>query len=215
MKKIRLDKADVLSALLCMMLIIPGAAVYGRLPDRIATHFDISGSPGQYVSKGFAVFGIPVIIAAIQLVFCAVTNIFCGTDKRDTLNSIIRFVVPAAYYIAQLSILLYALGQLKSVASVVCTFMAIVFVISGNYMPKVRRNMFLGFRTPHTLRYGEVWDKTHRLAGVVCILGGIVMIPVSLMKEYSAASVIVAVMIALPLVYSEAVYHRVNKKDKE
>lgn len=215
MKKIRLDKADVISALLCMLLIIPGAVVYGRLPDRIATHFDISGNPGQYVSKGFAVFGIPVVIAAIQLVFCAATNIFCGTDKRDTLNSIIRFVVPAAYYIAQLSILLYALGQLKSVASVVCTFMAVVFVISGNYMPKVRRNMFLGFRTPHTLRYQEVWDKTHRLAGVVLVICGIVMIPFSLMKNYSAVAVIIAVMVIIPLIYSEKVYYSVNKKKHE
>lgn len=215
MKRIKLSKADILSALLCAMLIIPGVSVYGRLPDRIATHFDISGSPGQYVSKGFAVVGIPLVISAIQLMLCLVTNLFYQTDKRDMLNRVIRFIVPTVFYFAQLCILLYALGRIKDPTSVVCTFMAVLLVIAGNYMPKVRRNMFLGFRTPHTLRYQEVWDKTHRFAGVMCVICGIVMMPFSLMKLYSAVAVIIAVMLIIPLIYSEVVYHSVDQKKHE
>lgn len=62
MKKIKLNKADWISALLCTVVIIPEISVYSRLPDRIATNFDIYGQPNQYSSKNFAVFGIPLVM---------------------------------------------------------------------------------------------------------------------------------------------------------
>lgn len=212
MKRIKLSKADLISALLCTALVIPGVSVLGRLPDRVATNFDISGKPVQYSSKYFAVFGIPILMTAIQLILCLVTNIFHLSDKRDIVNRIIRFVTTAIYYLAQSFILLYALGQIKDAASVICTFIAVVLVIGGNYMPKVRRNMFLGVRTPHTLRYQEVWDKTHRLSGAVLIICGILMIPFSLMRNYSAVAIIIAVMAIIPLVGSEVIYHSEKQK---
>lgn len=215
MKKIRLSKADLISALLCTVVIIPGISVYSKLPDRIATNFDIYGQPNQYASKNFAVFGIPLVMTVIQLILCLITNLFHQTDKRDFINRAIRFISPATLCFAQLYILLYSLGQIKNPTSVVCTFMAVLFVIAGNYMPKIRRNMFLGIRTPHTLRNQEVWDKTHRFSGVVFFICGIVMIPFSLVNNFIAVIMIIAIMIIIPIIYSEMVYRLVNQKMHE
>lgn len=38
-----------------------------------------------------------------------------------------------------------------------------LFVIIGNYMGKIRKNYFIGFRLPWTLDNEEAWNKTHRL----------------------------------------------------
>lgn len=212
MKKIRLSKADLISALLCTAVIIPEISVYSKLPEKIATHFNFNGQPDQYSSKNFAVFGIPIIMTVMQLILCLITNLFYQTDKRDLINRAICFICPVVLFFAQLYMLLYSLGKIKDPASVFFTFTAVLFVIAGNYMPKIRRNMFLGIRTPHTLSDQEVWDKTHRFSGIIFFICGIVMIPVSLVNNFSAVAVLIAIMIIIPIVYSEIIYRWVNQK---
>ncbi len=41
-------------------------------------------------------------------------------------------------------------------------------------MPKMRRNWLMGIRTPWTLSDERVWDKTHRFAGPLFMLGGLI-----------------------------------------
>lgn len=214
-KAIRLSRADVMSAVLCALLIIPGASVYDRLPDRVATNFGINGQPQQYSSKGFAVFGMPLIMTAIQLTLCLITNMFQKTDTRDLINRIIRLVNPIVFYISQLLLLLFALGQINNPVSMVITFMGFFGIIEGNYMPKMRRNMFLGIRTPHTLADQEVWDKTHRFAGMLYIICGILIIPLSLVSNYIAAALIITFQIVMPFIYSEAVYRAEKAKAQD
>lgn len=215
MKRIRLSKADWISVLLCALVIIPGISVYNKLPDRIVTNFNIYGQPDKYSSKNFAVFGIPLVMTILQLILCIITNLFHQTDKRDFINRAVRFISPAVLCFAQLSILLYSFGQIKNPTAVICTLTAVAFVIMGNYMPKIRRNMFLGIRTPHTLLNQEVWDKTHRFTGVIFFICGIVMIPFSLVNDYIAVFIIMSVMVIISIVYSEVVYHLVNQKMHE
>lgn len=210
MRKISLNKADLLSVLICAAVMIPGISVYSKLPDRIATNFDIYGEPSHYSSKSFTVFGIPLIMTAIQLILCLITNLFHKTGKRDIINGALRFVSPVILYFAELSIILYSLGQMKNPTSVLVTFMAVLIVIAGNYMPKIRRNMFVGIRTPHTLGNQEVWDKTHRFAGVIFTVCGIVMIPFSLVDNWIAVVAILAVTMIIPVIYSEKVYRSVK-----
>ena len=206
MKKIRLNKADLISVLFCVSIVIPGISIYSKLPDRIVTNFDIYGQPYQYASKNFAVFGIPLIATVLQVIFCIITNLFHQTDKRDLINRAVRFILPAALYFAQGFILLYALGQLRNIFSVVCTIMAVLLVVLGNYMPKIRRNLFLGVRTPHTLRNQEVWDITHRFSGAFYFVCGIAMIPFSLVNNFIAALTILITSKIVPIIYSEIVY---------
>ena len=50
-----------------------------------------------------------------------------------------------------------------------------LFVVLGNYMPKMRRNFFVGIRTPWTLADEDVWFRTHRLGGVLFVIGGVLL----------------------------------------
>ena len=49
----------------------------------------------------------------------------------------------------------------------------IVFVVSGNYLPKSRQNYTIGIKLPWTLADVDNWNKTHRLAGALWIAAGI------------------------------------------
>ena len=54
--------------------------------------------------------------------------------------------------------------------------MGLVFIIIGNYLPKCKQNYTVGIKLPWTLNSEENWNKTHRLAGYVFMLCGIMQI---------------------------------------
>jgi hypothetical protein len=60
-------KTLVITSLICLLPIIVGALVYKRLPETIATHFDLNGNPDGWSSRAFAVFGLPAILLAVNL----------------------------------------------------------------------------------------------------------------------------------------------------
>jgi len=41
----------------------------------------------------------------------------------------------------------------------------ILFAVLGLFLPLVKRNYFVGIKTPWTIHSEQVWDKTHKLAG--------------------------------------------------
>ena len=58
----------------CIVILLPmffGLALWNRLPERMPTHFDFSGTADDYSGRPFAVIGLPLFILAMQL-FCAV-----------------------------------------------------------------------------------------------------------------------------------------------
>ena len=58
----------------CVVILLPmffGLALWNRLPERMPTHFDFSGTADDYSGRPFAVIGLPLFILAMQL-FCAV-----------------------------------------------------------------------------------------------------------------------------------------------
>ena len=49
-----------------------------------------------------------------------------------------------------------------------------LFILIGNFLPKTRSSWALGIRTPWTLSNETVWQRTHRLAGPLFMLAGLV-----------------------------------------
>src|SRR5262245_17683179 len=52
--------------------------------------------------------------------------------------------------------------------------MFLFFALLGNVLGKVKRNFFMGVRTPWTLASETVWTRTHRLAAWLWTGGGLV-----------------------------------------
>ena len=105
-----------------------------------------------------------------------------------------------------------------------------MFVVMGNYMPKVTRNRTMGIKIKWTLASDENWAATHRVAGRVWFFGGFVVmlgafLPTNAMMIASLPAILLLVLI--PRVYSYVFYKKqlargeidetktlVTKKDK-
>jgi uncharacterized membrane protein len=58
--------------------------------------------------------------------------------------------------------------------------LGLLFVLLGNVIGKVRRNFWLGVRTPWTLANERVWYATHRLAAKTMVAGGLLTLAAAL-----------------------------------
>ncbi|HEU5374650.1 MAG TPA: SdpI family protein [Ktedonobacteraceae bacterium] len=54
-----------------------------------------------------------------------------------------------------------------------------LFIFTGNYLGKLRRNFWMGIRTPWTLSSDATWERTHRVGGWLSVTCGLLCIPLS------------------------------------
>ena len=101
----------------------------------------------------------------------------------------------------------YALGIPFNVGRMVMPFLGVILVVTGNYMPKIRKNPTMGIRLPWTLGDEENWDKTHRFAAPVWVVCGFLLIVMGLIgyTQWPAFAVFLA-MFLLPMAYSFALH---------
>ncbi|MDZ4181965.1 MAG: SdpI family protein [Candidatus Cloacimonadaceae bacterium] len=93
----------------------------------------------------------------------------------------------------------------------------LLFIFLGNILPKVPKNFFIGIKTPWTLSSDLVWEKTHRMGGLLFVLVGLLMIVKGVIlidhSGFQKASAVVALgMLLYPLLYSFIVYKAVEKE---
>ena len=100
------------------------------------------------------------------------------------------------------------------VVTVITLLVGGLFVVVGNYLGKVRRNFFVGIRTPWTLASDEVWARTHRVGGWLFVLAGIAIVASAggsrqLLPVVLLASVGTAALISVA--YSYVVYRKLHR----
>lgn len=86
---------------------------------------------------------------------------------------IVNAALACFFLLLHIVTLAYNLGVPVDVGRLVPIGVGVLFIVLGNYMPKIKPNYFIGIRTPWTLESEAVWNKTHRLGGKVFIAMGI------------------------------------------
>lgn len=203
MKKI--NKEFLMTALMIALPMVIGAIFWNQLPEKIPTHFGIDGQADGYSSKLFTLFAFPALFLLFQIICLA--SFEKESVKVNIPAKMRRFytwLIPVLSLIIQGSIYANALGFIKSGPTLVTTFLAIVFIVIGNYLPKIQRNATVGIRIPWTLSDDKNWYKTHRMAGKLWVIGGLIILLESFIQVALpyVVGVVIAIMIVVPIVYS-------------
>ena len=78
-----------------------------------------------------------------------------------------------------------------------------LFIIIGNYMPKARQSYTIGIRIPWTLDNEENWNRTHRLAGWLWMISGIVLAVLTILHVPAGWLIgVFASIVIIPTFYS-------------
>jgi len=205
----------IFTSFICLSPIIMSLIVYNDLPDRVAVHWDLEGNVNRYASKAVAAFGLPLFLTAINIfVFVAL----CYDPKHGkhpkAMQKIVEWIIPFVSILAVPITLFMAIGVKVPVVPIVFTFVGILFILLGNYLPKTRQNYIVGIRLPWTLNDSENWNKTNRLAGYLIMICGSLFIVSAFLPVGNALIPLIigtiVLMAVVPVLYSFFLYK--NKK---
>ena len=139
--------------------------------------------------------------------FCGlVTALDPGHKNRNkkTLTMIFWIIPITTWFCSAIMFGLY-MGLDVNVSFWMCLMMGILFTAIGNYMPKTKMNSTVGIKVPWAYTSEENWNATHRFAGKVWVIGGILLLPCMFLPEDTSLSLFfldTAVLCILPMGYS-------------
>lgn len=173
-----------------LILVLPFCAVallWDKLPDWVPIHWNAHGKVDGYARKTFGTLLLPLTNVGVALLTALLPLIDPkyrkhGNETKASLwrtMKIIRLVITGFLSMTSLAVLAASLKLFKNggqFSYAMNAGVAVLFIVLGNLMPKLRPNYFIGIRTPWTLSSKEVWTKTHRLGGAVMMASGFLML---------------------------------------
>lgn len=206
----------ILSSAVILLPILFGLILWNQLPDTMATHWGADGRADGFSIKPLAVFGLPVTILAIHLFGLY----FTGRDRKQKGQSkkalrIIFWIAPLISLFANGIVYAAALGKAFEFDLLMPVLCGLLFLLIGNYLPKIRQNRTLGIKVSWALHNEENWNKTHRLGGKVWVICGLAMLFSVFLPRAAMVTVTVCAMAAatvIPVVYSYCIYRKHRKE---
>ncbi|HVA49752.1 MAG TPA: DUF1648 domain-containing protein [Pirellulales bacterium] len=192
---------------------------YPSLPQQVPTHWNIRGQVDGYGDKSWATFLTPAVMLGLLVLFRLLPWLSPRPFTLDTFRGTYEFVVVLVMalmaYIQALMLWAAYAGPIdvgRALVGGLCLFFALI----GNVLGKVRRNFFVGVRTPWTLASERVWIDTHRLAARLFVVAGLAgfVLCLALGGPVAFAGTLALIMIAAfaPALYSLVHYKRLERQ---
>ena len=209
-------KTMIITSIIILLPILAGLILWDKLPEEIPTHFNSQGVADGFSGKGFAVFGLPLFLLAVQWICLAVSSL---DPKSKNINgkalTLVLWICPVLSLLMGSIIYAFALGYEFNINVIMNMFFGLLFIVIGNYLPKCKQNYSLGIKISWTLNSEENWNYTHRLAGKIWVIGGFLIIFTGFLKQYWIFAAITAIMVIVPIICSYRFYvkHDKNKQN--
>lgn len=206
----------ILSSLLTLLPILLGLALWNDLPENMVSHWGGDGVADGSAPKAFIVFGLPLILLALHWLCLLVTSVEQkGKTQNPKIIATLFWIMPLLSIVISGIIYGVALDVAFPFERLISPVVGLSFVFIGNYLPKTTRNRTYGIKLPWTLGNDENWQKTHRMAGKIWVIVGILLVFSVLLPVVTALVVVIAAVLPaaiIPTVYSYSLYKKHQKE---
>lgn len=160
---------------------------------------------------------LPTILLWMPLMLTLLLWVTAWVTARDNQGknrkvfSLVLWMIPVISNLCIAVTYCAVLGADFPVASVMLMVLGLLFTVIGNFLPKTRRNGTIGIKVIWTLASDENWNATHRFAGPVWMLGGIVMMLCACLPQKIGIPLFIADLLlftAAPIHYSWRYYKK-------
>ncbi|WP_167855499.1 SdpI family protein [Hymenobacter fodinae] len=167
------------------VVVLPGlylAYTWPALPNQIPTHFGADGQANGFTAKQH--MWLPCI--ALPLGLYLLLLLLPRLDPKHRLATesanFQKLTLALVGLTASLNMLsLYtALHPQKHPGQLLVLVLGLFFALIGNYLTTVPPNYFVGIRTPWALEFPDNWARTHRLAGRLFFVTGLLSVALGL-----------------------------------
>lgn len=214
------NKWGLLDWIILLVALTPSIAaflVYDRLPEQMVAHYDENFQPDRYQDNlsllltSSLVSLLPVLLKYSSRLDPMKQNY----QKFGRAYTIFRLGTALLLSGAYGMLLLDGLGynELFNMRLVVFIGLGLFLMVMGNYFGQIRFNYFFGIRSPWTLANEDVWRKTHRLAGPLWMIGGLIFLIAAFLPEGSVpwmVGVSVVILAVIPYGVSYFYYRKLS-----
>lgn len=162
-------------ALLIIAATVATMVVYSRLPERMPTHWNMSGDIDGWSSRLFGAWLIPLIMAAVWFIMRALPHIDPRRANYEKFSGMYEalIILTLVFMLGlHLALLAAATGTQMDLTRIVLASVGAFLGVIGFLLPKAHPNWFFGIRTPWTLTSDIAWERTHKLGGPLFVLIG-------------------------------------------
>lgn len=209
-------RTTIITILIVGVQIVVSLVTYPLLPERVPSHWNMMGLVDGYNSKLFIAILWPLVSAVTSGILLVLMPIgprqgFQHVKKTQAIAQVLALATIIFLLVAQVTTTAVALGFHIDIIPVMNIALSLLFIFTGNYLGKLRRNFWVGIKTPWTIANDVVWERTHRLGSWLYVGTGLSGIAVSFLPFTHVWGVIVLIMLAsiISIIYSYLVYRRV------
>ena len=175
--KLSTNQQYYLAAAAVILATLAGIVVgYPKLPEVVPMHWNAHGQVNGWAPKWTLFLYGPGMMTLLVALFAALPWLspkkFEVDSFRKTYLYIMVVMVGMIAYI-YIFIVLAGLGAHIDISRAIEGCICLMIALLGNVMGKVRRNFFVGIRTPWTIADERVWNATHRFAAKTLFAGGL------------------------------------------
>ena len=202
-------KTLLITSIITLLPIVAGLLLWNKLPEKMPIHWNAEGVVDGWSSKPFAVFCLPGIMPAAQWL-CALGT---GADPKkanhpEKVLHLVLWIIPVLNNVLLAITYAVALGKQVRIDVILPVLIGLIFTIIGNYMPKCKQNYTIGIKIPWTLDSEENWNKTHRFAGILWVICGIIIMLTGIFGGVWIFLPIALLMVLAPMLYSYLLHRK-------
>ena len=203
----------ILTSVILLLPMVIGIMIWNKLPEQVPMHWNVNGEVDGWGSKGFVVFGFPLIMLGFQWCGVFVTSLDkASKDMKGKPVQLVLWIYPFISLLVHSLVYTKVLGYDLSVEVIMPLAMGLMFMVIGNFLPKCKRNRTVGIKLPWTLNDDENWNKTHRFAGKLWVIGGAVIMATAVFGSFIVFFIITLLMVIVPTVFSYLYYRKQAKE---
>ncbi len=190
-------------------------------PGPVPVHLNLQGKVDGYGSKFWGTLMFPLTIIALGLLIFYLDRIdpFRKNVKssKRALSATLDIIASFMLFFQIVFAWLIKTGSDRLDTTVLYLGLGVMFILIGNYLPAIKRNFFVGVRTPWTLASDKVWRSTHRLAGWAFVLLGIftIIVPILKINFWIWMAVFLVVMIYVSIIYPFMKFKKLQASEQE
>lgn len=196
----------LVTSAITLVPIVLGLLLWNKLPDRLPTHFGVDGAADGWSGKGFAVFGLPLMMLGFHFVIYFATRL----DKQnrghnEKVMNLVGLIFPVMSIVNSVIIYAQAMELELNLSMLLFPMLGLLFIAVGNWLPKIKQNSTLGIKIKWTLYNEENWNRTHRFAGFVWVIGGVIFCLMGFVAEKTLLFLLpiqIILLAVVPMVYS-------------
>lgn len=166
----------------------------------LPAHWGIDGRPDMTLPRNLALLQMVGIVAAVWAIFWALGR-WGNRERQQASTHVLNVALTAItglFVLIQVLVVMVGVGVEVDVVRGILVGVALMQIALGNAFPKSQPNHVAGIRIPTTLADPVNWQATHRLGGILMIVGGLIGLAAAILLPVGAW-LLVAVLAAFLL----------------